>query len=86
MEGKTERLLSLCKQAGAQEYLSGPSAKDYIDEELFRREGIKLAWMNYDGYSPYRQLFGTFEGTVSILDLIFNEGKDATRFMKSFDQ
>ena len=39
---KTERLLSICKQAGATHYLSGPSAKSYLDEALFRRR--PLAW------------------------------------------
>jgi hypothetical protein len=34
-KGKTERLVDLCKQAGAAEYISGPAAKNYIDEELF---------------------------------------------------
>ena len=31
MEGKTERLAELCRQAGGSEYISGPAAKDYID-------------------------------------------------------
>ena len=30
-EGKSERLVNLCQQAGADAYLSGPSAKNYID-------------------------------------------------------
>jgi hypothetical protein len=40
VDGKTERLIDLCKQAGAAEYISGPSARGYLDEELFRKEGI----------------------------------------------
>jgi hypothetical protein len=38
--GKTERLVDLSKQAGATEYVSGPRAKDYLQEELFTNEGI----------------------------------------------
>ncbi|HEX3559061.1 MAG TPA: WbqC family protein [Pyrinomonadaceae bacterium] len=83
-EGKTERLVDLCKRAGAQEYISGPAAGDYIDESLFRREGIALRYMDYSGYPEYDQLFPPFEHGVSILDLIFNEGPDATRYMKTF--
>ena len=30
---KSERLVSLCTQAGATEYLSGPSARTYLDED-----------------------------------------------------
>ena len=83
-EGKTERLVDLCKQAGATEYISGPTAKGYIDEELFRQEGITLRYMDYSGYPEYNQLFLPFEHQVSIIDLIFNEGPDAPKYMKSF--
>ena len=84
VEGKTERLVDLCKQVGAIEYISGPAAKGYIDEELFSKEGIVLHYMDYSGYPEYNQLFPPFEHTVSIVDLIFNEGPDATKYMESF--
>jgi hypothetical protein len=83
-EGKTERIVELCKQTAATEYISGPTARGYLDEELFRTEGIALSYANYDDYSEHRQLFSPFEHRVSILDLIFNEGPNAPRFMKSF--
>jgi len=84
VEGKTERLIDLCKQAGANEYLSGPTARGYIDEELFRSEGIALRYMDYSGYSEYEQLYPPFEPKVSIIDLIFNEGPGARKYLKSF--
>ena len=83
-EGKTERLVGLCKQAGATEYISGPSAKGYIDEDLFKTEGLRLEYMDYTGYPEYNQLYPPFEHAVSIIDLIFNEGSDAPKYMKSF--
>lgn len=84
VEGKTERLVGLCLQAGATEYISGPAARGYIEEEQFRSAGVALRYMDYSGYPEYEQLFPPFEHGVSILDLIFNEGPDATRYMKSF--
>jgi len=84
IEGKTERLVHLCKQAGATEYLSGPAAKDYIEEELFQKAGIKLTFMDYSGYPEYSQLYPPFEHKVSIIDLIFNVGSNAPKYMKSF--
>jgi len=84
IEGKTERLLDLCKQAQATEYISGPAAKDYLQEDMFSQEGIKLTYMDYSSYPEYEQLFPPFEHGVSILDLIFNEGHNANKFMKSF--
>jgi hypothetical protein len=50
MEGKTHRLLDICRQAGASEYLSGPAAKGYIDEDLFREAGVTLTYMDYSDY------------------------------------
>lgn len=82
IEGKTERLLDLCMQTNATNYLSGPSARDYIDESLFKEENIILEWMDYAGYKEYKQLNPPFEHGVSILDLIFNEGKNARNFLK----
>jgi hypothetical protein len=82
--GKTERLVDLCKQAGATEYVSGPAAGHYIEEELFGREGIALQYIDYSSYPEYTQLYPPFEHQVSIIDLIFNEGPEATKYMKSF--
>jgi hypothetical protein len=81
---KTERLVHLCQQAGATAYLSGPSAKAYLNEDLFRSEDIAVSYMDYSGYPEYTQLYPPFQPQVSILDLIFNEGPQATNYMKSF--
>ena len=81
-EGKTERLVDLCVQAGGTEYISGPAAKDYIDEAVFADRGIKLTWFEYAGYPEYPQLWGQFAHGVTILDLLFNCGKDAHRYMR----
>lgn len=81
---KTRRLINLCKQVGASVYYTGPKAKEYINENEFERANIKLVYFNYSGYPDYRQLWGEFVHEVSILDLIFNEGPNAPKFMKSF--
>jgi len=86
VEGKSERLVDLCKKVGATEYISGPAAKEYLETDLFENEKIKVSWMDYRGYAEYRQLYPPFEHGVSILDLIFNEGPNASRFLKSFNQ
>jgi hypothetical protein len=82
--GKTERLVDLSKQAGAGEYVSGPAAKDYLEEDLFKAEGISLRYMDYSSYPEYNQLSPPFIHQVSIIDLIFNEGPEARKYMKSF--
>jgi WbqC-like protein family len=82
-EGKTERLVSLCQQAGATEYISGPAAKDYLDEAMFNKENIQVSWFDYSGYQAYPQLWGAFEHGVSVLDLLFNCGSSARTYMKN---
>jgi WbqC-like protein family len=80
---KTERLLAIARAAGADCYLSGPSAKTYLDTSLFARAGIAVEWMSYEGYVEYPQLHGAFEPAVSVLDLLFNAGPDAPRYIQS---
>ena len=82
LDGKTERLADLCKQAGATEYISGPSAKDYVEESIFTDMNIKLSWFDYSGYPEYPQLWGEFTHGVTILDLLFNCGIDAPQYMR----
>lgn len=82
LEGKTERLADLCAQAGGAEYISGPAARDYIQEQVFADRGIRLSWFDYAGYPEYPQLWGEFTHGVTVLDLLFNCGKEAPRYMK----
>lgn len=82
LDGKTERLAGLCADAGGAEYISGPSAKDYVDESVFHDRNIKLTWFDYTGYCEYPQLWGDFAHNVTILDLLFNCGKEAPRYMR----
>jgi WbqC-like protein family len=78
---KTERLLQIARAAGADRYLSGPSAKAYLDESMFAAAGVAVEWMTYEGYQPYRQLHGQFEPAVSVLDLLFNVGPGAPQYL-----
>ncbi len=82
IDGKSERLADLCLQAGGTEYVSGPAAKDYIEERCFAERQIALTWFEYANYPEYPQLWGDFMHGVTILDLLFNCGKEAPRYMK----
>ena len=79
--GQTDRLVSLCQQAGATEYVSGPAARDYIDPLQFERAGITLSFFDYSGYPEYPQLYPPFDHFVSVIDLILNTGHDAPVYM-----
>lgn len=84
VDGKTERLLDLCIKRDATKYISAPAAQAYMDLSIFNNEGIEVEFMDYSGYPEYKQLHGEFDHAVSIIDLIFNEGPNATKFMKLF--
>lgn len=84
LEGdRVERLVGICGQAGADVYLSGPAASDYLDESLFTNAGVCVEWMHYDGYPEYPQLFAPFAHGVTILDLLFNVGAEHAAFMRA---
>ena len=78
---KHEKLLSLVQAADADVYVSGPAAKDYIVEEDYKRAGIAIVWKDYAGYPKYSQMSEIFTHQVSILDLLFNMGKDAPEYI-----
>lgn len=79
--GKTARLVSLCLQAQATHYVSGPSARSYLDVGAFAGQGITVSWFEYAGYPEYPQRWDGFEHAVSILDLLFNCGPSAAQYM-----
>lgn len=82
LDGKTERLADLCAQAGGTEYISGPAAGGYIVESVFNELDVKLTWFDYSGYPEYPQRWAEFTHGVTILDLLFNCGKDAPSYMR----
>ena len=81
--GRNERLIDLCVKCGATEYLSGPSARGYLDERAFANAGITVQFAEYGGYPEYPQPHPPFEHGVSVLDLLFCTGPRALDYMKS---
>ena len=77
---KTERLIQILKRVGAKHYISGPSARGYVEKEKFDEAGITLEYMEYH-YPEYPQLYPPFDPYVTILDLLFMAGKNALNYM-----
>ena len=76
----TKRLIRICKEVGAAQYLSGPTAQDYIDAPAFAEAGVDLRYMEYE-YPQYPQRFGEFVSQLSSLDLLFNCGSAAGEYI-----
>jgi hypothetical protein len=77
---KTDRLIQILTRVGATHYISGPSARGYVEEDKFASAGITLEYMVYD-YPEYPQLYPPYDGQVSIMDLLFMTGPDALKFI-----
>lgn len=78
---KDERLIELIQKVNGKEYISGPAAKSYIQEDNFAKNEIKLLFKDYSGYPEYPQFHQPFNHFVSILDLIFHTGADAPYYI-----
>jgi hypothetical protein len=76
---KTARLIQILQAVGATHYISGPSAREYIEDDLFSAAGISLEFMSYN-YSEYPQLYPPYDPYVSILDLLFMAGPDVLKY------
>lgn len=77
---KTDRLIQILTRVGAKHYISGPSARDYIESDKFDESGITLEYMRYD-YPEYPQLYPPYDPYVTILDLLFMVGDRALSYI-----
>lgn len=79
---KSERLLEICKKLNATTYISGELGKNYLDENLFNTNGIKVIYEKFQ-HPVYHQLHGEFISYLSIIDLLFNEGDESKTILSS---
>ena len=83
VEGKKEELiLNICKAVQAQEYLSGPDGRNYLNLGLWRENRVKVEFHEYL-HPQYRQLHGEFLPQMSVIDLLFNCGPDSLSILKN---
>ncbi|UII30194.1 WbqC family protein [Fulvivirga ulvae] len=80
---KVDKLINIVKYLGADEYLSPIGSFEYINENnLFEKEKISLHYQNFR-HPRYNQLHGEFISHMSIIDLLFNEGKNSLQILRS---
>jgi len=77
---KDELVLNLCRMAEAELYISGSLGRNYLREELFEREKIRVTYQDYS-HPVYPQIHPGFEPSMSVLDLLFNCGPDSHRII-----
>lgn len=79
---KYDRPLKILQHLGAKTYISGPQARPYTDQNAYQESGIELLYKSYD-YRKYPQLYGEFENSISVIDLLFNCGPQSREYLKS---
>ena len=81
-EDPTLRLLDLCERFGADTYLSGAGARDYLDVGAFEEAGVAVRFQEFE-HPVYPQLFGEFEPSLSAVDLLMNCGRESFSIIES---
>ena len=76
---KSEFLIGLLRQLGADEYLSGAGARKYMDMDMFARAGIRVRYQNFVLPEYPQKNASSFVPGISALDILFNCGIEGTR-------
>ncbi|UHS63923.1 WbqC family protein [Agrobacterium vaccinii] len=78
----SKRVFDIVKHLNGTEYITGHGARNYLDHDLFERNGISVRYMDYKK-TPYPQHHGEFTPFVTALDLVANCGTDGSHFISS---
>ncbi len=76
----TDLLIKIIEKLNGKTYLSGKGGANYQDEEKFKQNGISLLYTDFIG-PIYPQLYGDFIPNLSIIDLLFNCGKESLKYV-----
>ena len=79
---KSDLVLDMCAQLGADHYVFGAQGRDYADVDAFNAAGVDVLFQDYR-HPSYAQLHGPFIPNLSIVDLLFNCGEDSLGILMS---
>ena len=71
---KSDLVLDMCIQLGADSYIFGEQGKNYADESAFVKNGVSVYFQSYV-HPKYNQFGNEFNPYMSFVDLLFNEGE-----------
>ena len=81
-ETKLNLKLELCREVGANTYISGPFGREYLDGTAFKEQNIEIRFHEYV-HPTYRQVFDGFEPYMSAIAMLFNEGSGSRQVLES---
>lgn len=79
---KSDLVLDMCKQLGADSYIFGTQGQGYADEQSFIDAGIKPVFQDYN-HPVYAQQRGDFISHLGIVDLLMNCGDNSLEILMS---
>jgi len=71
---KNDILIDMLKKTNANVYYSGQGSKGYLDESLFKKNGIKVIWQKFK-CPYYDQLWGKFVPNLSTIDFLLCDSR-----------
>ncbi|WCL51232.1 WbqC family protein [Leptospira sp. GIMC2001] len=79
---KSDLVYELCKETGSSIYISGSLGRNYLEEDKFSQNNIKVIYHDYN-HPTYEQIYPGFEPYMNIFDLLFNHGKGSMKILNS---
>ena len=75
----SDRVLEICKAVDADYYITGTVwAQSHLRIEEFKKSNIHVEFQEFQ-HPIYKQIHGKFIPEMSIIDLLFNEGRDGAK-------
>jgi hypothetical protein len=76
-------MLSICQKLNATVYLSGPTGREYLNQEIFRESQIEVLFHDFQHprYPQYKNQ--SFVSHLSTIDLLFNCGSSSKEYVFS---
>jgi len=81
-EKGSDRILQICKALNSDTYIAGASGKNYLNLEDFKKNKIQVLFQNFQ-HPVYKQVYEPFLPNMSVVDLLFNEGKNSLNILRN---
>lgn len=80
-----EKVLAICEELGANQYINLPGGKALYDNKSFARRGVRLSFIEPKPVS-YRQSSDDFVANLSIIDIMmFNDSLRCDRLLEEYE-
>lgn len=79
-DDRDRRLIEITQKLGGGSYLAGVGGRDYMDPAIWEEAGIEVLFQDFE-HPVYPQVFSGFSSHLSAVDLLFNTGDEAIKYL-----